>query len=136
MTISIIDDGLDHSHPDISPNYLSSLSYDFCSSDADPQPDGDDAHGTAAAGVAGALGDNGVDVVGSGFGANLAGSRLIACWSPDSLEAQALSYMPQSIDIYSNSWGPSDDGATLAAPGPLTLAAIESGAYNGRGGLR
>ena len=135
VTISIIDDGLDHSHPDISPNYLSSLSYDFCSSDADPQPDGDDAHGTAAAGVAGALGDNGVDVVGSGFGANLAGSRLIACWSPDSLEAQALSYMPQSIDIYSNSWGPSDDGATLAAPGPLTLAAIESGAYNGRGGL-
>ena len=43
--------------------------------------------------------------------------------------------MSQSIDIYSNSWGPSDDGATLSGPGPLTLAAMEDGVYNGRGGL-
>lgn len=135
VTISIVDDGLDHNHPDISPNYVPSLSYDFCSSDTDPQPVGNDAHGTAAGGVAGAVGNNGIDVVGAGFGANLAGSRLIACSSPDSLEAQALSFMSQSIDIYSNSWGPSDDGATLSGPGPLTLAAMEDGVYNGRGGL-
>ena len=41
-----------------------------------------------------------------GFGANLAGSRLLACLSGDSLDASALGYMPQDIDIYSNSWGP------------------------------
>ncbi|MBC8438006.1 MAG: proprotein convertase P-domain-containing protein, partial [Euryarchaeota archaeon] len=41
----------------------------------------------------------------------------------------------QSIDIYSNSWGPSDNGNTLEAPGPLMLAAFESDAYQGRAGL-
>ncbi|MFL2952992.1 MAG: S8 family serine peptidase [Candidatus Thalassarchaeaceae archaeon] len=135
VTISIIDDGLDHSHPDLSPNYEASTSYDFCDSDSDPTPSGNDAHGTAAGGVAAATGNNGVDVTGAGFGANLAGSRLIACWGGDSLDASALGYMPQDIDIYSNSWGPSDNGATISGPGPLTLSAIENGAYNGRGGL-
>ena len=135
VTISIIDDGLDHAHPDLSPNYEASTSYDFCDSDSDPTPSGNDAHGTAAGGVAAAAGNNGVDVTGAGFGANLAGSRLIACWGGDSLDASALGYMPQDIDIYSNSWGPSDNGATISGPGPLTLSAIENGAYNGRGGL-
>tara|TARA_Y100001935_G_scaffold74750_2_gene62388 strand:+ start:709 stop:4278 length:3570 start_codon:yes stop_codon:yes gene_type:complete len=135
VTISIVDDGLDHGHPDIAQNYDASTSYDFCSSDADPMPSGNDAHGTAAGGVAGATGNNGIDVIGAGFGANLAGSRLIACSISDSMEANALSHMPQSVDIYSNSWGPADDGATLQGPGPLTLAAIENGVYSGRGGL-
>ena len=135
VTISIIDDGLDHAHPDLSPNYEASTSYDFCDSDSDPSPSGNDAHGTAAGGVAAAAGNNGVNVTGAGFGANLAGGRLIACWGGDSLEASALGYMPQDIDIYSNSWGPSDDGATISGPGPLTLSAIENGVYNGRGGL-
>ncbi|DAC24889.1 MAG TPA: hypothetical protein D7H76_04185, partial [Candidatus Poseidoniales archaeon] len=36
VTISIIDDGLDHTHPDLSPNYEASTSYDFCDSDSDP----------------------------------------------------------------------------------------------------
>ena len=135
VTISIIDDGLDHAHPDLSPNYQASTSYDFCDSDSDPTPSGNDAHGTAAAGVAAAAGNNGVDVIGGGFGANLAGSRLLACLSGDSLDASALGYMPQDIDIYSNSWGPADDGATISGPGPLTLSAIENGVYTGRGGL-
>ena len=135
VTISIVDDGLDHAHPDLSPNYEASTSYDFCDSDSDPSPSGNDAHGTAAGGVAAAAGNNAVDVAGAGFGANLAGSRLIACWGGDSLDASALGYMPQDIDIYSNSWGPSDDGATISGPGPLTLSAIENGVYNGRGGL-
>ena len=135
VTISIIDDGLDHAHPDLNPNYQASASYEFCDSDSDPTPSGNDAHGTAAAGVAAAAGNNGVDVTGAGFGANLAGSRLIACWAGDSLDASALGYMPQDIDIYSNSWGPSDDGATISGPGPLTLSAIENGVYKGRGGL-
>ena len=135
VTISIIDDGLDHAHPDLSPNYEASTSYDFCNSDSDPTPSGNDAHGTAAGGVAAATGNNGVNVTGAGFGANLAGSRLIACWGGDSLDASALGYMPQDIDIYSNSWGPPDNGATISGPGPLTLSAIENGVYNGRGGL-
>lgn len=37
--------------------------------------------------------------------------------------------------MYSCSWGPSDDGGTLEAPGELTRTAIEYGATHGREGL-
>ena len=40
----------------------------------------------------------------------LAGVRLIAEPSTDAEEAQALSFKMQSNHIYSNSWGPEDDG--------------------------
>ena len=60
---------------------------------------------------------------------------LIACGNSDQDEANALSHMNNDIDIYSNSWGPSDNGNTLGSAGPLMLAAFEDDAYNGRNGL-
>ena len=134
VIISVVDDGLDKDHPDISPNYSPTHSYDWCNSDSDPTPTSNNGHGTAAGGVAAAVGDNSIHVSGAAYGATLAGSTLIACWSPDSLEADALSFLNNEIDIYTNSWGPSDNGQTLSAPGPLMLAAFEDDAYQGRNG--
>ncbi len=135
VIISVIDDGLDHNHSDISPHYSALYSYDWCDDDTDPSPSPWNGHGTAVAGVAAAVGDNGLDVTGAAFDATIAGSTLIACWAGDATEADALSYESDDIDIYTNSWGPADDGQTLEAPGPLTLAAFESDAYSGRDGL-
>lgn len=45
----------------------------------------------------------------------------------DKVEAASLSLNPQFIDIYSASWGPSDDGATVEGPGTLAAAAFENG---------
>ena len=45
----------------------------------------------------------------------------------DSLEAKALSFNIDHIDIFSASWGPSDDGTTLERPGRLASAAFEKG---------
>ncbi|MAJ19226.1 MAG: hypothetical protein CMA06_05240 [Euryarchaeota archaeon] len=135
VIISIVDDGLDHEHPDIEDNYDPTYSYDWCNDDSDPAPSDWNGHGTAAAGVAAAVGNNSLYVSGAAWEATLAGSTLIACWAGDSTEADALSFENDDIDIYSNSWGPSDDGSTLAGPGPLTLAAFEEDAYWGRGGL-
>mgnify|MGYP001157225847 FL=1 len=135
VVISIVDDGLDISHPDISPNYDQSASYDWCNDDSDPTPLSFDGHGTAAAGVAGAAGNNSIYVSGAAFGANIAGSTLIACSINDFDESQALSYENDYIDIYSNSWGPSDTGRLLAAPGPLMTAAFENDVFQGRDGL-
>ena len=135
VVISVIDDGLDYNHSDINPHYSAELSYDWCDDDSDPMPSSWNGHGTAAAGVAAAVGNNSVDVAGVAFEATLAGSLLIACSNSDAIEADALSYEEDEIDIYSNSWGPADDGRTLEAPGPLTLAAFESDAYSGRDGL-
>ncbi|MDP6871420.1 MAG: hypothetical protein QGI73_04225, partial [Candidatus Thalassarchaeaceae archaeon] len=38
VVISVVDDGLDKDHPDISPRYSSLLSYDWCNDDTDPTP--------------------------------------------------------------------------------------------------
>jgi subtilisin-like proprotein convertase family protein len=135
IIISVVDDGLDKDHPDISPNYSPIHSYDWCNSDSDPTPTSGNGHGTAAGGVAAAAGNNTIHVSGAAYDATLAGSTLIACWSGDSTEADALSFLNDEIDIYTNSWGPSDNGQTLSAPGPLMLAAFEEDAYEGRNGL-
>jgi subtilisin-like proprotein convertase family protein len=133
--IGVVDDGLQHAHPDLAPNYRSSYSYDFNFNDADPAPANGDGHGTSAAGVAASRGGNGVGVSGAAPFAGLAGLRLIAAATTDQQEANALAHQRQNIDVYSNSWGPVDDGLTLDAPGPLTLAALADGAATGRGGL-
>ena len=113
VVISVIDDGVEHSHPDLTTNYLSQHSYDWCGDDPDPDPNSWDGHGTAVAGVAAGTGNNSIGVTGAAFGANIAGHRLIACGFTDSTAADALSYDNGDIDIYSNSWGPTDDGSCL-----------------------
>ena len=135
VIISVIDDGVDHSHIDLSANYISQNSYDWCDDDTDPSPSSSDPHGTAVAGVAAGVANNLVGIAGAAFGAGIAGHRLIACGFSGSTEADALSFDNNEIDIYSNSWGPSDTGDVLEAPGPITIAAIESSSYNGRSGL-
>jgi subtilisin-like proprotein convertase family protein/endonuclease/exonuclease/phosphatase family metal-dependent hydrolase len=135
VVIGVVDDGLQYTHPDLSTNYRADLSYDFNGNDADPQPGTGDDHGTAAAGVAAATGNNGIGVSGSAPNASLAGIRLISAITTDQQEASGLTYKPQDIAIYSNSWGPDDDGFTLEGPGPLTLAALKNAVTTGRGGL-
>lgn len=53
----------------------------------------------------------------------------------DVVEASSLSLNPQHIDIYSSSWGPNDDGATVDGPGKLALQAFVDGVRHGRNGL-
>ena len=135
IVIGIVDDGLDWNHPDLDNYYESTLDYDFCGNDGDPTPASNDPHGTASAGVAAGVGDNNIGVSGSAPRAGLAGLQLISCSTTDTRESSALSHERQNIDIYSNSWGPSDNGETLEAPGPLMLAAMENDALLGRNGL-
>lgn len=46
----------------------------------------------------------------------------------DALEAKALSYERDYIDIYSNSWGPDDKGFEVVGPDRLTQLALKDGA--------
>ncbi len=136
VVIGVVDDGLQYTHPDLAPNYLPNASFDFNDDDNDPAPDVDvDFHGTAVAGIAAAAFNNNVGVVGAAPEASLAGLRLIAAPTDDADEAAAFAHQTQAIDIYSNSWGPPDDGLHLEKPGPLTLAALQDAVETGRGGL-
>lgn len=140
VNIAIVDDGLQTAHPDLRANYVADLSTDINSNDSDPNPTGSSHHGTACAGVAAAFGNNSTGVSGAAPRAGLAGIRLIAAPTTDQQEADGLTFQNNNQsskgtnDIYSNSWGPSDNGRTLDGPGPLTEAAMVSTATNGRGG--
>jgi len=134
IRIGIVDDGLQTAHPDFVGNIDTTNDKDWNGNDSDPNPGTGDDHGTACAGDAAARGNNGVGVSGSAPEAMLVGMRLISAAATDSQEAEAMNYLPQLIQIKSNSWGPSDTGTVLEAPGALTQAALKTAVENGRGG--
>lgn len=142
--VAIVDDGFEWEHPDLRPNYIASLSYDINDGDGDPSPHGDDSHGSAAAGLVGAVHNNGVCGVGVAYDTTLAGLRLIGAPSTDADEALALGYrcMPPRgapggliNHVYSNSWGPADSGMRLSGPGRITSEVLATCAEHGREGL-
>lgn len=140
INIAIVDDGIELTHEDLAGNVRTDIDIDIFSGDNDPSPQSGDDHGTPCAGLAAGVGNNATGVVGSGFGADLVGVRLIAGPTNDSQEASAMSHQvapsnaANRVSISSNSWGPFDDGATLETFGPLTGAAFSNAIANGRGG--
>ncbi|MBN1675801.1 MAG: S8 family serine peptidase [Kiritimatiellae bacterium] len=134
VVIGIIDDGLEHSHPDLASNVNVQIGWDWVDGDGDPMPGSLDRHGTAVAGVAAATGSNGVGVAGAAYGATLVGLRLTSAPTTDAEEAAAFAHTNDVIAVKNNSWGPVDDGQTLEGPGPLALAALADGVANGREG--
>jgi subtilisin-like proprotein convertase family protein len=137
VVIGIVDDGLQHAHPDLKDRYRADLSRDFNEVnngvyDSDPMPDSGDGHGTAAAGVAAASGNNNLGISGVAPEASLAGLRLLADPEITDLQiADALSYLNNEIDIYNNSWKPTQSFGLS----PLSEYAIEVGATRNRSGL-
>lgn len=132
IVVSSVDNGVWHTNPDIAPNYRADLSWDYQSNDSDPSGGG---HGTSVAGVMAADNDGTKCGVGVAFNAQISGVRLLGGSVTDAMEADAVSHRNDAIHIYNNSWGPSDTGTILEAPGPLTLAALEDNITTGRGGL-
>jgi len=136
VVIGIVDNGIQHTHPDLSFNYVASDSWDFVDNDTDPSPNlgADSAHGTAIAGLAAGR-DNLHCGLGVAYRAGIAGLRLTSGPISDAQEAMALSYQRQSIDVYAYTWGPEDNGRILNKPGPLTLKALELNTSQGRNSL-
>ena len=137
VRIGIVDDGLQVAHPDLAPNEDTTNDHDW--NDAtpnDPSPDvTQDFHGTSCAGVAAARGNNALGVSGAAPEATLVGLRLIAAAETDQDDADAMNWRGDIIQVKSNSWGPSDNGTTLEAPGTLMQAALANAVQTGRGGL-
>ena len=136
ITIGIVDDGLELTHPDLLTNVNTAIDHNWNSGAEDnPSPvSAEDTHGTACAGVASALGNNLIGVTGAAPQASLVGLRLIADSFTPVDTAEALAWRNDAIDIKSNSWGESDSG--LFHPlDPLVADALEEGTRNGRNGL-
>ena len=134
-TVAVVDDGVQLDHEDLVDNIDTSLAWDFSRMDNDPSPFyDDDNHGTSVAGVVAGRGNNALGVTGSAPQAKIAPHRIDLLVADDAQEAAALSRNNDIIDVYSNSWGPSDGSGILAGPGPLTRDALKSGVTYGRSG--
>ncbi|XP_035752459.1 proprotein convertase subtilisin/kexin type 4 [Egretta garzetta] len=145
VVLTVLDDGIEKDHPDLSANYDPLASYDFNSDDPDPQPRyttrDENRHGTRCAGEArdtlcrGAAANNRICGAGVAYNAKVGGVRMLDGPITDMVEARSLSLRPQHIHIYSASWGPEDDGKTVDGPGVLARKAFYRGVTKGRGGL-
>lgn len=113
---------------------IAAYSADVADMDADVYPSINTAtsrlhhHGTSCAGVLAMAKDNDICGVGVAYHSKVAGIRLLSSlYHSDATEASALGLHNQHIDIYSNSWGPRDNGVSVEGPGRLALAALRQG---------
>ncbi|KAJ3446892.1 s8 family serine peptidase [Anaeramoeba flamelloides] len=139
ITIAIVDDGLYHSHEDLSSNFLMEGSWDYCLDKNDPVGTSDDTHGTSCAGVAAATDGDGACGLGAAPKANLMGRRFLCSGTTYVELAEALSDESEgTIHVSSNSWGPmgctEEDGCTYDEQSQVITDAIVDAVLNGRDG--
>lgn len=137
VVLSVLDDGMDHTHPELKDNYDPKASTDLNGRDSDPFPNDSDpynAHGTKCSGTIAAKANNNLCGTGIAYDSNIGAIRMLDGKATDSLEADAFSFNPHHIDIYSCSWGPKDNGKTFGRPGKYGRLALEASATLGRNG--
>ncbi|MGA1534529.1 MAG: S8 family serine peptidase [Planctomycetota bacterium] len=136
ITVAVIDEGVDHSHPDLAPQMVAG--YDAVTvptggpgSSLPGQADPEDAHGTACAGIIGSNGNNGIGTAGVCWSVSILPIRIGfgEFWTQDSWIADGISAaVSLGADVLSNSWGG-------GSPTPIVDAAITAAVTSGRGGL-
>ncbi|MBN2432774.1 MAG: S8 family serine peptidase [Acidobacteria bacterium] len=100
IVIAIYDDGVQTNHPDL--NCDTANDWDFNNNDNDPSPGSSDNHGTACAGCAAAVGNNGLGVVGSCPKGKILAVR---CTTGDDVTfANAMRHCGVHADVVSCSW--------------------------------
>ncbi len=141
VTIAVIDSGTQLNHPDLAANIDLELALDALNSAGDGNPfflNPINAHGTAVAGLIGAVANNGIGGTGVAPGASLVPIRLIDPADPASADplaaVRAFRHAIQDIDITNNSWGPAV-ARLLSGPSAEELLAIRDSIIFGRGGL-
>ncbi|ODV76896.1 uncharacterized protein CANTADRAFT_24155 [Suhomyces tanzawaensis NRRL Y-17324] len=132
IVTAIVDDGLDFENPDLTENFNAKGSWDYNNQGPAPLPRlFDDYHGTRCAGEIAAV-KNDVCGVGVAYNSQVSGIRILSGAITGAEEAQALVYGLGINDIYSCSWGPTDDGRTLSEPEAIVKKAFIKGVQAGR----
>jgi len=150
VTVGVIDSGIQMNHPDLAANINTALGWDFLqnfgngAAGGNPQAnvllrDPSIAHGTAVAGLIGAVANNGIGGTGVAPGVSLVPMRLIdanllTAAQYNQAVVNAFRYQSNEIDITNNSWGPADI-RVLGGPTPEILLALRDSVISGRNGL-
>ncbi|MBK8557790.1 MAG: S8 family serine peptidase [Lewinellaceae bacterium] len=134
IKIAVIDEGVDLDHPDLIGNMLAG--YDATGLGSGGNPSGDDAHGTACAGIIAAVANNSIGIAGNAYGCKIIPIRIAYTpagqtnwYTTTSWQANAINWAWQTAgaDILSNSWGG-------GSPSSLVSSAITNAVNNGRAG--
>lgn len=137
VTVAVLDSGTQLNHPDLAANINLQLAMDALNPSGDGNPyfqDPGNAHGTAVAGIIGAVANNGIGGTGIAPGVSLVPIRLIDAGQTEQAFVNAFRHAIQEVDITNNSWGPAG-GRQLAGPTAAELLAIRDSIMFGRGGL-
>lgn len=166
VVVGVIDSGVDYNHPDLNANmwtnpgeiagngidddangYVDDIyGWDFINNDNNPAPAGGacGGHGTHVAGTIGAVGNNGIGVVGVNWSVDIAALKVfqnffgILCTTSDAALIGAIEYSgDMGFPITNNSWGGGGSSAAMEnaidAAGNLFVAAAGNGGADGVG---
>lgn len=92
VIVAVLDTGVDLSHPDLRPNLMLDQGYDFLNDT--PTPQDDESHGTAVAGIIGAVGNNREGVAGIAWRVKLLPIKALNSQGrgPDSVMVKSILY--------------------------------------------
>lgn len=132
IKVAIIDEGVDLIHPDLQANLLSG--FDATGNSSNGASSGNDAHGTACAGIVAAVANNNIGIAGVAYNSKILPVRIgrtvagSAIWTTDTWAADGINWAWQNgADVLSNSWGGGSYSSTIAD-------AVTGAVNNGRNG--
>lgn len=133
IKVAILDEGVDLDHPDLGANLLPG--FDATGQGSFGNASGDDAHGTACAGIVAAVGNNNLGGAGVAYNCKIIPVRIAYSsgtnWiTNNSWITNAINWSWQNgnADVLSNSWGGGGGSSSINN-------AIDGAVNNGRGGL-
>ncbi|QXO93540.1 S8 family serine peptidase [Methanospirillum purgamenti] len=104
VIVGVVDTGVDYNHPDLKANMVGG--YNAITGTTNPMDD--NGHGTHCAGTIGAVGNNGIGVVGVNWNVKIMPLKFLSSsgsgYTSDAIEAFAWGYN-RGVRIFSNSWG-------------------------------
>ena len=138
IKVAIIDEGVDLTHPDLQANLLTG--FDATGNSSNGAPSGNDAHGTACAGIVAAIANNTIGIAGVAHNCRVIPVRIAYSngfpfgdarrkWiTADTWIANGINWSWQNgADVLSNSWGGGSYSSTIAT-------AVTNAVTNGRSG--
>ncbi len=115
IIVAVLDEGVDTNHPDLTDNIVAG--YDFLDDDSNPNPSGNDAHGTACAGLIAGRGSNGLGITGVAWNCKIMPIRIAGndgSFVTETEIATAFRWAANNgADILSNSWGNTSTLSTI-----------------------
>ena len=135
VKVAVLDGGVDTEHPDLD----NGPGLDLVDGDSDPNPGPEQdspAHGTAVAGLAAALGNNGIGVAGVAWEASIIPVRLLGGPTPMTASYEAFTFsVDQGAAVINNSWGYRVEDCADIPSNSILTDAIDYAEQVGRDGL-